>query len=126
MFKIFAGEISLYFCLIFFKANDKSNSNSQLNSNLAKISKWAFQWKISFNPNPSKQAIEVYSSNKRYKGNYRLFNFDSTDVQEGDNQKHLSLILTLNWILMGKITKESKITKGKNNWFNEKKSSNSF
>ena len=54
MCKIFADETSL-----FSKVNDKGNSNTQLNSDLAKISKWTFQWKMSFNPDPNKQAIEV-------------------------------------------------------------------
>ena len=40
MCKIFADDTSL-----FSKVIDKNNSNSQLNSDLAKISKWAFQWK---------------------------------------------------------------------------------
>ena len=52
--KIFADATSL-----FSKAIDKNSSNSQLNSDLVKISKWAFQWKMSFNPDPNKQAIEV-------------------------------------------------------------------
>ena len=42
--KIFADDTSL-----FSKVIDKVNSNSQLNSCLEKINKWAFQWKISFN-----------------------------------------------------------------------------
>ena len=62
MCKIFADDTSL-----FSKVNDKSNSNTQLNSDLAKVSKWAFQWKMSFNPDPNKQAIEVCFSNKRGK-----------------------------------------------------------
>ena len=37
MCKIFADDTSL-----FSKVNDKSNSNTQLNSDLAKISKWVF------------------------------------------------------------------------------------
>ena len=82
MCKIFADDTSL-----FSKVNDKSNSNSQLNSDLAKISKWAFQWKTSFNPDPNKQAIEMCFSNKRHKGNY------STNVQVADSQKHLGLVL---------------------------------
>ena len=44
MRKIFAGDTSS-----FSKVIDKINLNSQLNSYLAKINKWAFQWKISFN-----------------------------------------------------------------------------
>ena len=64
MCKIFADDTSL-----FSKVNGKRDSNSQLNSHLGKISKWDFQWKISFNPDPNKQAIEVCFSNKLDKGN---------------------------------------------------------
>ena len=57
--EIFAHDTSL-----FSKVIGKNNLNSQLNSDLAKISKWAFQWKMFFNPDPNKQAIEVCFSNK--------------------------------------------------------------
>ena len=49
MCKIFTDDTSL-----FSKVIDKNNSNSRLNSDLAKISNWAFQWKMSFNPDPNK------------------------------------------------------------------------
>ena len=71
----------------------KNNSNSQLNSHLLKISKWAFQWKMSFNPDPNKQAIEVCFSNKCDKENYPSLQFNNTDGQIADSQKHLGLIL---------------------------------
>ena len=48
MCKIFADDTSL-----FSKVIDKNNSNSQLNFDLAKISKLAFQRKMSFNPDPN-------------------------------------------------------------------------
>ena len=35
-----------------------------LNNDLNKISKWAFQWNMLFNPDPSKQAIEICFSHK--------------------------------------------------------------
>ena len=88
MCKIFADETSL-----FSKENDKSNPNTQLNSDLPKISKWAFQWNESFSPHTNKQAIEVYFSNKRDKGNYPPLHFNSTDVQATDSHKHLDLVL---------------------------------
>ena len=75
------------------KVTDISNSNSQLNSDLTKISKWAFLWKMSFNPDQNKPAIEVCFSNKRDKGNYSPLHFNSTDVQVADGQKHLGLVL---------------------------------
>ena len=87
MCKIFADDTSLS------KVNDKSNSNTKLNSDIAKISKLAFQWKMSFNPNPNKQAIEVCFSNKCDKGNYPPLHFNSTKVQVADSHKHLGLVL---------------------------------
>ena len=45
------------------------------NSDRVKISKWNFQWKMSFNPDPNKQAIEVCFSNKRDKGKLPSFAF---------------------------------------------------
>ena len=88
MCKIFADDTSL-----FLKVNDRSNSNTQLNSDLAKICKWAFQWNMSFNLDPKKQAIGVCFSNRRDKGNYPPVHFNSTNVQVADSQKHLGLVL---------------------------------
>ena len=48
MCKILTDDTSL-----FSKVIDKNKSNFQLNSDLAKISKWVFQWKRSFNPDPN-------------------------------------------------------------------------
>ena len=38
---------------------NKNNSASQLNNDLDKVSDWEYTWKMSFNPDPSKQAQEV-------------------------------------------------------------------
>ena len=59
MCKIFADDTSL-----FSKVIDKNNSNSKLNFDPAKTSKWDFHWKMSFNTDPIKQAIEVRFCNK--------------------------------------------------------------
>ena len=75
MCKIYADGTSL-----FSKVNDKSNSNTQLKSDLEKISKCAFQWKMPFNPDPNKQAIGVSFSHKRHKGKYPPLHFNSTNV----------------------------------------------
>ena len=79
---------------------DKNDSNSQLNSDLAKISKWDFLTKIS--------KLQKFS-NKRDKENYPLSQFNSTGVQIADSQKHLGLILDS--ILKFNDHIESKITK---------------
>ena len=84
-----------------------------LNSGLAKISKWTFQWKGSINSDPNKQAIEFRFSNKRDKENYPSLQFNITDVQIADSQKHLGLILdsklNFNEHIESKITKCNKI-----------------
>ena len=45
---------------IFSKVHDIDISAKELNSDLEKISNWAFQWKEQFNPDPNKQTNEVY------------------------------------------------------------------
>ena len=42
-------------------------SNIDINNDLVKISRWAYQWKMSFNPDINKQATEVYFSQRREK-----------------------------------------------------------
>ena len=87
-YKIFADDTSL-----FSKIENKSYSNFQLNKDLQTISKWAFQWKMSFNPDPIKQAIEVCFSHKRDKVVYPPLNFNKNDVQSANSQKHLGVVL---------------------------------
>ena len=59
--------------LIIFNLNDTSlfstvkvpeRAANNLNNDLKEINKWAFQWKMSFNPDPTKQAQEVIFSRK--------------------------------------------------------------
>ena len=49
--RLFADETSL-----FSVAHDVNTSANELNSELAKINNWAFQWKMNFNADPSRQA----------------------------------------------------------------------
>ena len=108
MCKIFADDTSL-----FSKVIDKNNSNFQLNTDLAKISKWAFQWKMFFNPDSNKQVIEVRFSNKHDEENYQSLQFNSSDVEIADSHRHLGLILdsklNFNEHIESKITKCNKI-----------------
>ena len=48
---------------------DKPKSASKLNDELEKISCWAYQWKMLFNPDPNKQANEVIFSSKTSSNN---------------------------------------------------------
>ena len=44
---------------LFSVVNNDSDSASRLNNNLVETGDWAFSWKISFNPDPTKQKKEV-------------------------------------------------------------------
>ena len=55
--KFFADDTMLYSIV-----RDPRYSASELNHDLQLISDWAYQWKMSFNPEPKKQAIEVLFS----------------------------------------------------------------
>ena len=57
--KLFVDDISLF---IIIKDNESSNI---LNNNLLLISKWAYNWKMLFIPDPSKRAQEVKFLRKR-------------------------------------------------------------
>ena len=57
--KIFADDTSL-----FSKVCNINESANDLNTDFEKISQWAYQWKMQFNPDPNKQANEVIFSRK--------------------------------------------------------------
>ena len=44
--------------------HDVDTSANELNNDLYQINKWAFQWKMSFNPDSSKQAQKIIFSRK--------------------------------------------------------------
>ena len=58
--KLFADDTSLFSVV-----HDIGISASDMNIDLMLISNWAFQWKMSFNPDPSKQAQEIIFSRKK-------------------------------------------------------------
>ena len=85
---MFVEETSL-----FSKIQYKSYSNFQLNKDLETISKWAFQWKMLFNPDPIKEAIEACFSYKRHKVVYPPLQFNNNYVQSAHSKTHLGLVL---------------------------------
>ena len=66
---------------------------NNLNEDLKKINGWATQWKLSFNPDPTKQAQEVIFSCKIKKPLHTPINFNDTNVKQTAFQKYLGLIL---------------------------------
>ena len=64
-----------------------------LNKALEMIHNWAFQWKINFNPDPTKQAQEVIFSRKTKKLPHPPLVFNNANVIQSIYQKHLGIIL---------------------------------
>ena len=73
--------------------NDANKSFENLKNDLCIISNWAYQWKISFNPDRSKQAQEVIFSRKTSIQSHLVLTFDNCPVIKTTHHKHLGLIL---------------------------------
>ena len=86
--KIFADNTSL-----FSHVSNKCKSQSEMNNDLQVISNWAIQWKIHFNPDPKKQAQEVYFSKKSNNENSLPVTFNNAKVVTCSTHKHLGLLL---------------------------------
>ena len=66
---------------------------NDLNHDLDIICHWAHQWKMEFNPDPTKQATEVLFSCKKSSPHHPQLMFNGTVVAQKNEQRHLGLIL---------------------------------
>ena len=64
-----------------------------MNSDLVKIQQWAYQWKMSFNPDHSKLTKEVLFSRKLKNEVHLDLLFNRSKIEVTSSQKHLGLIL---------------------------------
>ena len=64
-----------------------------MNHDLGLISNWAHQWKMSFNPDPTKQAEEILFSVKNSRTDHPPLYFNGIEVKRVSEHKHLGLIL---------------------------------
>ena len=98
----FADDTSLFSIV-----NDPKLSALELNHDLEKISLWAKQWKMSFNPDPNKQAVEIVFSRKLNIPDHPNIFFNGTSVKSVKTHQLLSLLFDSNSrlhpILMKKI-----------------------
>ena len=85
--KLFADDMSLFSVI-----HDSNTSALELNSDLAKISRWTFQWIMSFNPDPKKQAQEVIFSRKSKAILHPPLVFNNNNVIQATSPKHLGII----------------------------------
>ena len=86
--KFFADDTMLFSIV-----KDPVLSANTLNNDLDIIYQWAHQWKMEFNPDPTKQATEVLFSCKKVSSNHPQLIFNGTAVIKVNEQKHLGRIL---------------------------------
>ena len=71
-------------------------SAKNLNDDLNRINNWAFKWKMSFNPDPNKQAQEVLFSFNIQKSSQPSLIFNNNIVTQSITQKPLGMVLDTN------------------------------
>ena len=85
--KLFADDTSL-----FTDVHEPSVASEEMNHDLELISQWAHDWRMSFNPDPQKQAIELLFSKKRHQVDHPIILFNNIPVKKVDQHKHLGVI----------------------------------
>ena len=88
--KLFTDGTSLFSVI-----HDSNTSALELNKDLAKIDRWAFQRKMSFNPDPKEQAQEVIFSRKSKATSHPPLVFNNNNVMQAASHKHLGIILDI-------------------------------
>ena len=86
--KFFADDTLIYSVTI-----NPMRTASDLNHDLTTSSKWVNQWKIAFNPEPNKQAVELLFSHKFKTVYHPPICFNGMEVNKATEYKHLALIL---------------------------------
>ena len=86
--KLFADDTSLFSVV-----HNTQASVNDLNKDLKLVNNWVSQWKMNFNPDPTKQAHEVIFSCKAKEIYHPPLVLSDTNVSQSSYQKHLGVIL---------------------------------
>ena len=86
--KLFADDTSLFTIV-----KDKNKSANMLNNDLRWISKWAYNWRILFNPDHSKPAQEVVFSREKELQSHPTISLNNFKVERASYVKHLGILL---------------------------------
>ena len=84
--RLFADDTSLYIIV-----DDAIQAAETLNSDLEKISRWAQQWLVTFNPAKSESILFSRKLNKQY---HPPVSMDETQINEVTSHKHLCVIFS--------------------------------
>ena len=86
--KLFADDTSLFTVV-----EDSNTAASDMNHDLDLISQWAHTWRMSFNPDPQKQAVELTFSRKKIEIDHPVILLNDIPVKKVTEHKHLGIIL---------------------------------
>ena len=86
--KLFADDTSLFTVV-----QDSNTAASDMNHDLELVRKWANDWRMSFNPDPTKQAVELMFSKKKSVIDHPVILFNDMPVMKVDEHKHLGITL---------------------------------
>ena len=86
--RLFADDSSLFTCV-----KGIGQTHDKLVKDLQTISMWAYQWKMVFNPDLSKQAIEIIFSCKSKKPYHPDHTFNGIPIAGEPYTKHLGVYL---------------------------------
>ena len=78
---------------LFTIVKDKNESANILNNDLSLNSRWAYDWKMLFNPDPKKPAQELIFSRKKQSQSHPTISLNNIPVERASYQKHLGIIL---------------------------------
>ena len=86
--QLFADDTSLFPVV-----KDKNENANVLSNDLILISRWAYNWKMLFNPDPNKTAQELIFSRKKQFQSHPTISLNNSQVERASYQKHLGVIL---------------------------------
>ena len=86
--KLFADDTSLF--TVF---EDSNAAAIDMNHDLELINQWAHSWRMSFNPDPQKQAVELIFSRKKNEIDHPVVLFNDKPVKKVIEHKHLGIVL---------------------------------
>ena len=86
--KLFADDTSLFTVV-----EDSNTAANDMNHDLDLISRWAEAWRMSFNPDPQKQAVELIFLRKKIEIDHPVILFNNIPVKKLNEHKHLGIIL---------------------------------
>ena len=86
--KLFTDDTSIF--SIVYNPNECA---ANLNHDLNLIKCWAYDWRVSFNPDPTKQAVEMTFSKKKIPADHPPLFFNDAPVMKVDEHKHKGVVL---------------------------------